>query len=38
VVEAFSKLRFAPGEVDGRPVGVLMRVEIAYVDGRVMTP
>jgi TonB family protein len=36
--EAFRKLHFAPGEVDGRPVGVLMRVEIAYVDGRVLTP
>ncbi|MFY9314462.1 MAG: energy transducer TonB [Burkholderiales bacterium] len=35
---AFRKLQFVPGEVDGRPVGVLMRVEIAYVDGRVAFP
>jgi TonB family protein len=34
---AFRKLQFEPGEVDGRPVGVLMRVEIAYVDGRALT-
>jgi TonB family protein len=36
-VAAFRKLHFVPGEVDGRPVGVLMRIEIAYVDGRVLT-
>jgi len=36
--DAFRKLHFVPGEVDGRPVGVLMRVEIAYVDGRVESP
>jgi TonB family protein len=35
---AFAKLRFVPGQVDGRSVGVLMRVEIAYVDGRPVPP
>jgi TonB family protein len=36
-VAAFRSLQFVPGEVDGRAVGVLMRVEVAYVDGRVTT-
>jgi TonB family protein len=36
--EAFRKLHFVPGEIDGRPVGVLMRIEVAYVDGRVAYP
>ena len=28
--EAFRKLRFEPGEIDGRRVAVLMRIEVAY--------
>jgi Gram-negative bacterial TonB protein C-terminal len=30
---AFGKLLFAPGELNGRPVGVLMRIEVTYDDG-----
>jgi len=29
---AFAKLRFVPGEIDGRPVGVMMRIEVTYDD------
>ena len=28
--EAFAKLRFAPGEIDGRAVGSIMRIEVTY--------
>ena len=35
---AFRKLQFVPGQVDGRPVGVLMRIEVVYVDGKVTLP
>jgi TonB family protein len=31
---AFGKLRFVPGEIDGRRVRALMRIEVAYGDGR----
>jgi outer membrane biosynthesis protein TonB len=30
---AFGKLRFIPGEINGRPVGSSMRVEVTYGDG-----
>lgn len=30
---AFGETRFFPGEVNGRPVGTLMRVEVSYDDG-----
>jgi len=32
--EAFGKLRFVPGELDGRRVRALMRIEVAYVNGK----
>ena len=35
--DTFRRLHFVPGEVDGRPVGVLLRIEIGFVDGRVVT-
>jgi TonB family protein len=31
---AFAKLRFAPGEIDGKRVRVLMRVEVVYANGK----
>jgi hypothetical protein len=30
---AFGKLRFEPGQINGRPVGTLMRIEVIYYDG-----
>jgi len=33
-VAAFRKLRFVPGELNGRRVGSVMRIEITYDDGR----
>jgi TonB family protein len=30
---AFGKLRFAPGQLNGRPVGSMMRIEVIYYDG-----
>ena len=33
-IAAFKALRFTPGEIDGRPVGTLMRIEVSYDDGR----
>ena len=30
---AFGKLRFVPGEINGRPVGSMMRIEVIYDDG-----
>jgi TonB family protein len=30
---AFAKLRFVPGEINGRPVGSMMRIEVTYDDG-----
>jgi TonB family protein len=35
---AFGKLRFVPGEIDGRPVRTLLRIEVAYVDGKRPSP
>ena len=29
-VAAFGKLRFVPGEINGRPVGAMMRIEVTY--------
>jgi hypothetical protein len=29
---AFAKLRFAPGELNGRAVGAMMRIEVSYDD------
>jgi outer membrane biosynthesis protein TonB len=31
---AFGKVRFLPGEIDGRRVRALMRIEVAYVNGK----
>jgi hypothetical protein len=31
---AFGKLHFVPGEIDGRRVRTLMRIEVAYVNGK----
>jgi TonB family protein len=31
---AFGKLQFLPGEIDGRRVRTLMRIEVAYVNGK----
>ncbi len=30
---AFGKLRFVPGQLNGRPVGSMMRIEVIYYDG-----
>jgi hypothetical protein len=35
---AFAKLRFVPGEIDGRPVRTLMRIEVTYDDGTQAPP
>jgi hypothetical protein len=32
--KAFAELRYAPGEISGRRVATLMRIEVAYVDGK----
>ena len=32
--EAFAKVRFAPGEIDGRRVASVMRIELTYGRGR----
>jgi hypothetical protein len=37
-VAAFRKLRFTPGELDGRRVGTLMRIEVTYGGGRGPSP
>jgi TonB family protein len=34
---AFRRLHFVPGQVDGRSVGVLLRLEIAFMDGQMVT-
>ena len=33
-VEAFRKLRFTPGEIDGRPVPARIRIEVIYDGGK----
>ena len=35
-VAAFKRLRFLPGERDGVRVGSIMRIEVKYLDGRVL--
>jgi TonB family protein len=30
---AFARLHFVPGELNGRPVGTMMRIEVTYDDG-----
>ncbi|MBE0626660.1 MAG: energy transducer TonB [Burkholderiales bacterium] len=37
-VAAFKKLRFTPGELDGRRVASLMRIEVSYEDDRIAPP
>jgi hypothetical protein len=37
-VAAFTNLRFVPGEINGRRVGTMMRIEITYNDGRKPSP
>ena len=37
-VQAFLKLPFAPGELDGRKVGAVMRIEVRYDDDRLPAP
>lgn len=37
-VAAFRRLRFTPGEIDGRPVGTMMRIEVTYDDSRTPPP
>lgn len=36
--KAFRKLPFTPGELDGRKVGAVMRVEVRYDDERLPAP
>ena len=35
---AFGKLHFVPGEIDGQRVRTLMRIEVAYVNGKQPPP
>jgi TonB family protein len=37
-VAAFKRLRFVPGERDGRPVGTVITIEVLYQDGRTLPP
>jgi TonB family protein len=37
-IAAFKSLRFAPGELNGLPVGTVMRIEVNYDDGRLPEP
>ena len=34
----FGKLRFVPGQRNGRPVGAMMRIEVVYFDGAALPP
>ncbi len=34
VVAAFRRMRFMPGEIDGKPVGSILRIEMTYKDFR----
>ncbi len=36
-VDAFQSLRFKPGELHGQKVGAVMRVEVIYDDGRLIS-
>lgn len=33
-IAAFKRLRFRPGELNGRSVGTIMKIEVTYEDGR----
>ena len=35
-IAAFEQLRFRPGELNGQKVGVIMRIEVTYDDGRLI--
>jgi TonB family protein len=35
-VAGFKRLRFTPGERDGRPVGTVIKIEVLYQDGRAL--
>jgi TonB family protein len=37
-VAAFRNLRFVPGELNGKRVGTVMRIEVTYDDGRKPPP
>jgi hypothetical protein len=37
-VAAFRNLHFVPGELNGQPVGTMMRIEVTYDDGRKPPP
>lgn len=37
-VAAFKNLRFVPGEINGRRVGTMMRIEVSYDDSRRPAP
>jgi hypothetical protein len=36
--EAFGKVRFDPGEIDGKQVRTLMRIEVIYINGKRRPP
>jgi TonB family protein len=36
-VEAFERLRFEPGERDGQAVGTVLKIEVNYEDGRLLS-
>jgi hypothetical protein len=36
-VDAFQSLRFKPGELHGQKVGAVMRIEVTYDDGRLIS-
>ena len=36
-VEAFEELRFEPGERDGQAVGSVLKIEVDYEDGRMLS-
>ena len=36
--EAFRKVRFVPGEINGRRVGTMVRIEVTYDDGQEPPP
>jgi hypothetical protein len=37
-VAAFGNLRFVPGEINGRRVRTMMRIEVTYDDGPQLSP
>jgi TonB family protein len=36
-LRAFEQLRFVPGEREGRAVGTVLKIEVAYEDGRLLS-